>query len=417
MASLKHKLDAFLTSSLGIGLAVGLTGLAILIIGLVISWLPVAASTYSADIDWLYYYIYYISLFFTIVIVCVMVFFVLRHRQTDRAGYAHGATHNTPLELFWTFPPVVIVLTFFVFGFNGYLDMETPPGNPYQIVTTGSKWQWGFQYPGGGSSNQELLVPDGQPIELILRSTDVIHSVYIPAFRIKKDVVPGRYNRMWFQTEGLDLKGEKFAEFDLYCTEYCGQGHSQMLGTVKVYEPDYYVKVIVPEVLERFPKAEDYDMKLPDLGRKVADNLGCFQCHTYDTPQGGQGPSWVNLYGKTQTMVNGETITADAAYIRESILQPGAKIVPGWANAMTPYEGRIREGQTLAIIEFMKSISNQSPEPPEQCVERWALANDLITEQEAAEIEPGPESGCEPGLQESSPRVEEIRETTGLEAE
>ena len=409
MAALKQKLDEFLSTSLGIALAVGLTAIAILVVGLSISWLPVAASTVAHDVDWLWQYIFYVSLFFTIVIVCAMVFFVLRHRQTDRRGYAHGATHNTPLELVWTVPPLVIVLSFFVFGFNGYLDMTTPPGNPYQIVTTGSKWQWGFAYPGGGSSNNTLHVPNGQPIELILTSSDVIHSVYIPAFRVKKDVVPGRYNRMWFQTEGLDLKGQDFAEFDLYCTEYCGEGHSQMLGKVRVYEPDYYVKVIVPEVLERFPKADDYEMTLPDLGRKVAQNLGCFQCHTYDTPQGGQGPSWLNLYGKTAALANGPPVKADADYIRESILNPSAKIAAGYNNAMTSYEGRIREGELLAIIEFMKSISNQSPEPPEQCVERWAVENQLLKPEEAEKIEDGP--GCAPGLQEPSAAVKEIKET------
>lgn len=411
MAPLKHKVDDFLASSLGIGLAVGGTGLVILVVGLAINWLPVAASTYAGDIDWLWNYIYFVSLFFTIIIVCAMVFFVLRHRQTDRSGYAHGATHNTPLELVWTVPPLIIALSFFVFGFNGYIDMTTPPGNPYQIVTTGSKWQWGFAYPGGGKSNNTLYVPDGRPVELILTSSDVIHSVYIPAFRIKKDVVPGRYNRLWFQTQGLDLKGQEMAEFQLFCTEYCGQGHSQMLGKVKVYEAEYFIDHISgPDgPLNKFPQTEDYEKTLPVLGKKVAENLGCFQCHTYDTPAGGQGPSWLNLYGKTERMTSGVPVTADAAYIHESIVNPGAKIVQGYSNAMTSYEGRIREGEVLAIIEFMKSISNQSPEPAEQCVKKWAVENELLTQEEADKIENG--EGCAPGQQEQAPAIKEIKET------
>lgn len=305
-------------------------------------WKPSSSSTYSADVDWLFYLIYWVSVFFTTLIVGLMTFFVIRYRQKDKGHVPSGSTHNTPLELAWSLPPAILVIVFFAFGFQGFLNMATPPGNSYEILVTAYKWDWEFKYPNGATS-RELHVPNDRPIRLVLQSNDVIHSFYVPAFRIKKDCVPGRYNKTWFEAPHA-------GEYDLYCAEYCGTLHSQMLTKVVVHEPE--------DFLAWLDDTSNWVAKTPpiDAGKRLVREKGCMQCHSVDGTQM-QGPTFKDLFGRQENLVGGSTHVADEAYIKESITYPSRKIVLGYENVMPTYQGRLKDQEITAIIEYMKSIS------------------------------------------------------------
>src|SRR4051812_775748 len=193
-------------------------------------WMPEQASTVAGSVDGLYNFIYYLSLFFFLLITFLVIWFIIKYRHRE-GGTVHepAAGHSTALELTWTIIPTVLVLVIFYFGFRGFLNLSIEPPNSYEVQVNARMWNWGFAYPGNVISNDgKLHVPINTPIRLVTQSADVIHSLFIPAFRVKRDVVPGRYNRFWFQATEL-------GEFDIYCTEYCGRNHSTMLTSVVVH--------------------------------------------------------------------------------------------------------------------------------------------------------------------------------------
>jgi cytochrome c oxidase subunit 2 len=306
-------------------------------------WMPERASTYAGDVDWLFYFIVWLSTFFVVLIAGLMVYFALRYRQTDRNAKPHGSHHNNMLEITWSAIPLLLVLAIFVWGFRGFLNMSTTPANAEQVLVQAQQWRWEFQYANGATST-ELHVPVDRPIELVLQSADVIHSFYVPAFRIKKDVVPGRYNKTWF-------RAPQTGEYDLYCAEYCGQQHAQMLTKVVVQSEDEFAAWMTTalDVTGGLPPAE--------LGARLFEKKGCNQCHAIEPTMGAKGPPWRDLFGKQQQMADGSVVAADEAYVRESILYPAKKIVAGYNNEMSPYVGRIKDVEITAIIEYMKSIS------------------------------------------------------------
>ncbi|MFN9076116.1 MAG: cytochrome c oxidase subunit II, partial [bacterium] len=193
-------------------------------------WMPVGASNFAAEVDWVFHFINYINYFFFVLVVGIMVYFVWKYRQKGREVYARGPNHNLPLELGWTILPTIIVVVIFFFGFKGYVSMRTVPADAYQIDVTAQQWSWQFKYPNGATS-PDLYVPAGKPVKLVMRSNDVLHSLYIPDFRVKQDVVPGRYTTLWFQAD-QPTEGDKFHW--LFCTEFCGVGHSNMNRKVYV---------------------------------------------------------------------------------------------------------------------------------------------------------------------------------------
>ncbi len=192
-------------------------------------WMPPQVSTVAHSVDWLFNFILAISVFFFILITLVMVIFVLKYRRREGQTAQASPSHNLPLELTWTAIPLVLVIIIFFFGFKGFLDMATPPANAYEVMVEGQKWNWSFTYP-NGYVDQNLHVPVDRPVQLVMSSADVIHSLYVPAFRIKMDVVPGRYTKVWFEAT-------EPGEYDLFCAEYCGTSHSDMLALVIVHPP------------------------------------------------------------------------------------------------------------------------------------------------------------------------------------
>lgn len=307
-------------------------------------WMPSQGSTTASEVDTVFFIIYWISVFFFAVIVGLMVWFVLRYRRRGPDDTVRPSrSHSTVLEVTWTAIPVIVSVVLFVIGFRGFMDLATPPRNAYEISVTGQKWQWFFTYPNGFVTS-ELHVPVDRPVKLTMTSEDVIHSLWIPAFRVKKDVVPGRYNRTWFEAH-------EPGSYPLLCTEYCGTGHSDMLTTVTVHEPGMFEIWLAQSsnLLETMPPAE--------AGALLVQRNGCVQCHSIDG-KAGIGPSFRELYGHTFATRDGRTVTADDDYIRQSILEPMATIVAGFEPVMPTYAGKLKDQEITAIIAYLKTLSS-----------------------------------------------------------
>ncbi len=310
-------------------------------------WMPPQVSTVAQGVDWLFNLILAISVFFFVLIVAAMVLFVVKYRHREGVKAGDSPSHNLPLELTWTGIPVVIVIIIFFFGFRGFLDMATPPANAYEILVEGQKWTWSFTYP-NGYVDQNLHVPVNRPIQLVMSSADVIHSLYVPAFRIKMDVVPGRYSKAWFEATAP-------GEYDLFCTEYCGTSHSDMLAHVIVHPPG--------EFEQWLDQASNFleTMSPVDAGRKLFQVRGCQQCHSMDG-SAKTGPSLLGVFGREAQMADGSIVVADENYLRQSILEPNARVVAGYEPVMPTYQGRLEDEEILAIIEYLKAPEGASPE-------------------------------------------------------
>lgn len=327
-------------------------------------WMPRQSSTVAPDVDFLFMTITWICYFFFALILVLMVYFMFRYRRTPdhRGGGNDGPTHNTPLELTWTIIPLLLVIGIFYFGFRGFIKLSTSPRNAYEINVTAQQWSWSFQYPNGAISTTELYVPAEEPVRLILRSNDVIHSLYIPDFRVKRDVVPGRYTEMWFEAPHPTFEDDFHW---LFCTEYCGTGHSNMNVKVHVLpKADFAEKVTdLAQWIDKVPDDELYFKAGP------AVYAACAQCHSLDgTP--GTGPTWKGLIDRlregTGTFADGKTyadvigpgkeFATPEDYIRDSILNPSRHIVQGYGNAMPTFRGQLNERKIQAIIGMMKHL-------------------------------------------------------------
>jgi cytochrome c oxidase subunit 2 len=319
-------------------------------------WMPPQASTVSDDVDGLFYFIFWITVFFLVLILTLMIWFVIRYRHREgREDAERAPAHSTALELTWTVIPTVLVLMIFYYGFRGFLKMSIAPPDAYEIQVIASSWNWSFTYPNGHVAN-ELHIPRGIPIRLVLSTPerDVIHSFFVPQFRIKRDAVPGRYNRVWFEATRLSPP----EGFDVYCAEYCGQGHSKMRTKLIVHEP--------PEFNTWLEDAANWEKRMTPLeaGKMFVENMGCLQCHSIDGAAL-SGPTFKDLFNRQEKLSDGSTVLVDENYIRESIYEPAAKVVAGFAPQMPSYRGRLKDKDVNAVITYLKSISShyQAVEP------------------------------------------------------
>jgi len=306
-------------------------------------WLPPPSSTTSPVVDNLFYLIFGVCAFFFTLIVALMVLFVILYRRRPGVEPAKGPTHNLALELTWSLIPLAIVIFIFYQGFVGYMDIRTSPREAYEVRVTGRKWTWSFAYP-NGHVDPDLHVPADQPVRLIMTSEDVIHSLSIPDFRLKMDVVPGRYTRAWFQAP-------QPGRHDLYCAEYCGTDHSTMMATVIVHERGEFERWLADaaKVFEQMSPAEK--------GAMLYRRMGCAGCHSTDgSATSGGGPSLLAAYGRTHQFADGSTAVVEDNYIRESIMDPSAKVRAGYRDQMPTYKGRLSDEEITAIIEFIKSL-------------------------------------------------------------
>lgn len=311
-------------------------------------WMPTQASSVAEDVDGLFHFILWITIIFFILNTVLVVWFAWKYRHRpgrEKAEYAPA--HSTSLELTWTVIPTVIVLIIFYFGFRGFLTMSVMPPEAYEIRVEAKMWTWTFIYP-NGHSDSELHVPYNVPVRLVLNAPDgdVIHSFFVPQFRLKKDVVPTRYNRLWFQAT------EK-GTFDVYCAEYCGNQHSQMRAKVVVQDIDEYKTWLAD--------ASNWEKRMTpaEAGKMMVETRGCLQCHTIDGTIK-QAPSFKDLFGKQESLNSGASVQVDEAYIRESIYEPGAKIVSGFQGQMPSYRASVQDRDVNAIIAYFKTISSHS---------------------------------------------------------
>lgn len=316
--------------------------------------LPPQLSTYAAEVDWLYYFLYWLSVVFFVAVVGAMLYFVVKYRR--REGVAPKPTgHNTPLEVFWTFTPLVLLWFLFAWGFDSYVKAAVAPKDAIDIRVRGAQWNWEFEYPSGATEGNEVWVPVGEPVRLVMSSKDVLHSFFVPAFRVKKDVVPGMYTTMWFEAT-------QTGDVQIYCTEYCGApegggnvGHSAMLGKIRVVTKDEYESHV--RSLDSVPDG----MSPAEYGEQLYVSNGCNACHKVDGETMQPAPNWVGLWGKQRAFADGTSAVADENYIRTSILQPQAKVVEGYANVvMPPYA--LRDFQIDSIIAYIKQLSGADGE-------------------------------------------------------
>jgi cytochrome c oxidase subunit 2 len=326
-------------------------------------WMPTPSSTFAKDVDWLFYFILAICTFFFSLIVVVMVLFIVRYRRREGHEAVKTATHNYALEVTWSIIPLILVFVIFGLGLRGFMDMTTPSANAYEVGVTAFKWGWAFTYP-NGHVDANLHVPVDRPVKLVLSSQDVIHSFFVPAFRIKKDLVPGRYHTTWFQaTEVNDEPG-----YDIFCAEYCGTGHSTMLAKCYVHEPSAF-----KAWLEEAANWENR-MSPADRGEDLYTSRGCVQCHSLDGTRV-IGPTFKALWDRT---VDGTTVFQDGTkledllvdnytpetYLRESIYEPGKHVVAGYDNVMASYQGQLKDNDVMAMIAFFKTLSDKyKPDP------------------------------------------------------
>ncbi|MBX2850588.1 MAG: c-type cytochrome [Phycisphaeraceae bacterium] len=369
------------------------------------TWFPTDASA-SNQVDGLAYFILIICGIFLVFNAGLMVFFAVRYRQQKKQDTATGATHNTALEVFWSVIPAFILAIIFIWGFRGFLVQATPPDNSYDIMVTGKKWEWIFTYPNGisargeGSDYAALHVPADQPVRLTLQSQDVLHSVFIPQLRVKKDVVPGRFNQMWFEAhfdektaEAVELPTEdggtvevKRNTYDLFCTEYCGTNHSTMITKVYIYQPDDYEKWYASMALV----SPDKNMILH--GQQLYDQK-CKTCHSLDGSGTAQYPTWEGLYGTTNHATSVGPKTVDDLYIIESIRNPGAALAPKpgggtYPGGMNSFP-ELSDRDIRSIIEFMKTASDKVD--ADEDLIYGDLNNDGTLKGEAEGEEGGPE--------------------------
>jgi cytochrome c oxidase subunit II len=309
---------------------------------------PESASTMSGRVDTLYFFLLAIATFFTILIASLIILYGIRFRRRVPDSIGRAIVGGAGLEIAWIVIPALITVVIFVWGASVFFAMSRPPDETLNIYVVGKQWMWKFQHLDGQREINELHVPVGRAVKLIMTSEDVIHDVFIPAFRLKADVVPGRYTHIWFQAT-------KAGRYHLFCAEYCGTRHSGMIGQVVVMEPVEYQTWLSGGVAEG---------SLASRGGKLFADLTCNSCHRPDAQ--GRGPVLVGLFGKAVTLQNGETVAVDEAYVRESILQPSAKIAAGFQPIMPTFQGIVSEEQLLELVEYVKALKSDPSNPTER---------------------------------------------------
>ena len=315
---------------------------------------PSRASENAGVVDWIFYFIFYVSLFAFIVIVLATIIFAIRYRRTKVGMNPEDSpSHSSAIEILWSVIPAIPMVLMFYWGFEDFVDRKTPPANSYEIQVKAYKWQWEYVYPGGVTSygghdsvvasgqesGEGLVVPVNTNIKLRIESSDVLHAFSVPAFRIKMDAVPGRYTYAWF-------KATELGEFTIFCAEYCGTRHSRMLSKVTVLPEDEYQEWI---------QNNKFDPSLaPNVRGKKLFAAKCTACHPSDGSPG-IGPGLKGLYGKDEQLADGSVIKADENYIRRSVLDPQADVVAGYENILMPsFAGQLSDQELSDILEYIK---------------------------------------------------------------
>jgi len=305
---------------------------------------PDSASSFSGNVDALTLGWLAVSAFFIVLISLVILLFFMRFRRRSRGEVGATAEIKTlPLELTWSVIPLIIALGMFAWGVKVFFVTARPPSDAVEYWVTGKQWMWKIQHPEGVREINTLHVPVGQAVRLTMTSEDVIHSFFVPAFRVKADVLPGRYTTVWF-------KPTKTGRYHLFCAEYCGAEHSVMGGWVEVLEPEEY---------QRWLETGQTGPTMRASGEELFQQLACNTCHLLGKPPAGvapRAPSLQDLFGSQVVLASGRSLTADETYIRESIVNPQAKVVAGWQPIMPTFKGQVTEEQVNALVAYIKTL-------------------------------------------------------------
>ena len=379
-------------------------------------WMPEGASIQAGPIDAVFHFINVVNYISFALVVVVMLWFCIRYRQRGKnVEFMDGPEHNTALEITWTVIPTIILIVMFFLGFIGYLDLQTPPKNSYDIKVTAKQWQWEFEYPNGAKSVTELVVPAGKPVRLIMRSEDVLHSLFIPDFRVKQDVVPGRYTYLWFQSDAVNDPDDPTDFRWLFCTEYCGDEHWNMNVHVRVFEDEAF-DTWTKEQARWLDVIDDEDLYFM-AGPKIYAR--CASCHTLDGldksgpswgPRDGMGDLWQRVSEGTGKIAGGrkadpgittlEDYIGDGKlygtpedYIRSSIYDPGALLVSGFNNGMATFQGQLNDRAIDALIGMMQNLDEFNADGTFKDEERIKEAEERIKKNKEAAAEAAAAAG------------------------
>jgi cytochrome c oxidase subunit 2 len=292
-------------------------------------------------VDHLALFLLAVAVFFTVLIFSAIFYFAIRYRRRSDRELPHVQHGGMALEIVWSVIPFGITMVMFTWGASLYYKESRPPDNAIPIYVVGKQWMWKIEHMEGQREINELHVPVGRAVKLTMTSEDVIHSFFVPAFRTKQDVVPGKYSTLWFQST-------KPGKYHLFCAEYCGNRHSGMIGWIYVMEPQDY---------QNWLSGGAPAGTLSEGGEKLFKDLACVNCHKADGS--GRCPSLVGLFGKTVQLAGGNKVVADEEYIRESILQPAAKVVAGYTPSMPTFQGLVTEDGVLQLVEYIKSLGEK----------------------------------------------------------
>jgi cytochrome c oxidase subunit 2 len=332
-------LDGIMVKSLLIPLAAFLQGF-----GLPLR--PEPGSTIAQGVDRLYFFLTGLTLFFSVGIFAAIFYFAIRYRRRSEDEVPPPTETFLPLELTWTLIPAAICVLLFVWGSSLYFRNSRPPNASMEIFVVGKQWMWHLQHSEGPREINELHVPVGVPVKLTMTSQDAIHDFFIPAFRVKKDVLPGRYTSIWFQAT-------ETGKFHFFCAQYCGAGHSSMIGWVYVMEPNDYAAWLA---------GGSRGESMVQTGEKLFNQYGCNTCHAPDST--GRGPSLAGLYGHPQKLQDGRTLTVDEGFVRQAITNPNSMPIPGFTPVMPSFQGELTEDQILQLIAYVKSLGAQQRKNP-----------------------------------------------------
>jgi cytochrome c oxidase subunit II len=304
---------------------------------------PPEASSSAQQVDWLYFGLTAMLIFFSALVFLPIIFFAVRYRRGSNADRSNPLEGSNLLETGWTIFPLLVGLGFFSWGAILYYQIERPPSNALQVQVVAKQWMWKLQHAEGKKEINELHVPLDQDVSLTMTSQDVIHSFFVPAFRVKQDVVPGKYTTEWFHPTRL-------GEYHLFCAEYCGTNHSRMIGRIVVMEPAEY---------QQWLASGESGESIALEGRRLFRDRGCSGCH--EGSKAIHAPPLEGVYGKQVPLASGEIVTADDQYLRDSILLPGKQISAGYENIMPSFTGHISEAEIMKIIAYLKATSQEPP--------------------------------------------------------
>jgi cytochrome c oxidase subunit II len=325
--------------------------------------LPPQASSISLEVDHLHYFIITTTAVVSVGVALVALYLYVRYRRRSEQHRSTRVNPSTLFEVFAIGAPLSLFLAWFVLGFRGYVRLYTPPADAMDVYVTAKQWMWKFSYPDGPNSIGILRVPVGRPVRLLMTSRDVIHSFFVPDFRVKQDVLPGRYTQTWFEVVAP-------GRYQVLCAEYCGTGHSTMRAWVEAMRPADYDRWLgeQPRGIARahdsggpLGNATQPGDSLAQTGEQVAARAGCFKCHTIDGTTH-IGPTWLGLYHRLEPLESGRSVYVDEAYITKSMMDPMADIVLGYPPVMPTFQGKLAAPETAAILEFIKSLRSRELE-------------------------------------------------------